>query len=81
MSYFHWNMRDINYGFAALEHRFKVLGGQPFVLDDHRKFDVARFLIDIYGSSYAPHPRLERLLAINGIKPLNLLPRYGTWVR
>ena len=21
----HWNMRDINYGFAALEHRFRVL--------------------------------------------------------
>ena len=71
MNYLHWNMRDINYGFAAIEHRFRVLGGKPFVLDDNRKFDVARILIDIYGLAYAPHPRLEKLLAINDIKPLN----------
>lgn len=71
MDYLHWNMRDINYGFAAIEHRFRVLGGKPFVLDDNRKFDVARILIDIYGLAYAPHPRLEKLLAINDIKPLN----------
>jgi hypothetical protein len=71
MNYLHWNMRDINYGFAAIEHRFKVLGGEPFVVGDNRKYDVARLLIDIYGSGYAPHPRLQRLLAINGIKPLN----------
>jgi hypothetical protein len=25
----HWNMRDINYGFQAIEHRHKVLGGVP----------------------------------------------------
>ena len=23
----HWNMRDINYGFKAIEHRYSVLGG------------------------------------------------------
>lgn len=71
MSFLHWNMRDINYGFAALEHRYKVLGGKPFVLDDHRKFDVAKLLVDIYGSSYAPHPRLQKLLALNEMKPLH----------
>ena len=25
-TWLHWNMRDSNYGFAALEHRFKVHG-------------------------------------------------------
>ncbi|MBB6114609.1 hypothetical protein F4826_001487 [Rahnella inusitata] len=25
-TYVHWNMRDDNYGFSALEHRFRVLG-------------------------------------------------------
>lgn len=25
----HWNMRDINYGFQAIEHRYEVLGGAP----------------------------------------------------
>ncbi|MDY0207637.1 MAG: hypothetical protein RBR82_13595 [Pseudomonas sp.] len=24
----HWNMRDGNYGFSAIEHRFQVLGGE-----------------------------------------------------
>jgi hypothetical protein len=26
-TFIHWNMRDENYGFAALEHRYRVLGG------------------------------------------------------
>ncbi len=29
VEYLHWNMRDSNYGFAAIEHRHKVLGGTP----------------------------------------------------
>lgn len=28
-SWVHWNMRDINYGFQAIEHRHRVLGGTP----------------------------------------------------
>jgi hypothetical protein len=56
--YIHWNMRDINYGFAAIEHRHRVLGGQPVVIEDDRKIDLARLLIDIYGVGYAAHPRL-----------------------
>ena len=24
MKYLHWNMRDVNYGFQAIEHRFRV---------------------------------------------------------
>jgi hypothetical protein len=41
----HWNMRDINYGFAAIEHRFRVLGGKPHMLDDSRKYDLSRLLV------------------------------------
>ncbi len=26
-NWLHWNMRDINYGFQAIAHRYKVLGG------------------------------------------------------
>ncbi|HHT9890255.1 TPA: hypothetical protein ACT9KI_002433, partial [Legionella pneumophila] len=25
----HWNMKNSNYGFLAIEHRFRVLGGDP----------------------------------------------------
>ena len=31
MQYLHWNMRDSNYGFQAIEHRFRVLGGTDVV--------------------------------------------------
>ena len=54
-TFIHWNMRDKSYGFPALEHRFKVLGGQPFILQDDRKLDLARVLINLYGPGYSPH--------------------------
>ncbi|QIM65357.1 hypothetical protein [Frederiksenia canicola] len=53
--YIHWNMRDINYGFQALEHRYKVLGGEPVIITDDRKFDLARVLVSLYGRNYASH--------------------------
>jgi hypothetical protein len=60
----HWNMRDINYGFQAIEHRHKVLGGVPPPrLPEERKFDLARALISVYGVGYAGHPRLESILS------------------
>ena len=68
MNYLHWNMRDINFGFAAIEHRYRVLGGEPFVIDDNNKFDLARLLIDIYGVGYIAHPRLQSLMEKNSIQ-------------
>ncbi|WP_153800565.1 hypothetical protein [Foetidibacter luteolus] len=69
----HWNMRDINYGFEALENRFIVLGGQPFQLNDDNKIDMARVLIDKYGNQYIGHPRLTQLIEKNDISAKNLL--------
>jgi hypothetical protein len=64
----HWNMRDISYGFQAIEHRHKVLGGiPPSRLPEERKFDLARGLIAIYGLSYAGHPRLENIVRLNNV--------------
>jgi hypothetical protein len=73
MKYLHWNMRDINYGFSAIEHRYRVLGGVPFLVEDQNKSDLARLLIDIYGVGYVGHPRLETLLAKNNIQALDFL--------
>jgi hypothetical protein len=56
-SLLHWNMRDANYGFVAIEHRFQVLNGNPFVVPDQNKIDLSRLLVDIYGKAYAGHPR------------------------
>ena len=63
----HWNMRDTNYGFPAIAHRYAVLGGKPIPIDENRLFDMATLLIDRYGPGYAKHPRLEKLMEINSI--------------
>jgi len=63
----HWNMRDSNYGFKAIEHRYKVLGGKPTIISDNNKFDLARMLIDRYTSKYIGHPRIESLMKKNNI--------------
>ena len=64
----HWNMRDINYGFPAIEHRCKVLCVKPIEIKEYCKFDLARALVSIYGCRYAPHQRLANLLKMNKIK-------------
>ena len=76
MQFLHWNMRDSNYGFQAIEHRFGVLArnsDEPYVVEDRNKTDLARVLIDIYGIRYTGHPRLETLLDKNEISRLDFL--------
>jgi hypothetical protein len=75
-SFIHWNMRDVNYGFQAIEHRYKVLGGEPFVIDDSRKFDIARALVYLFGITYVPHGesgRLHGLMKLNNITARDIL--------
>ena len=74
MKYLHWNMRDVNYGFQAIEHRSKVLGLKPHVINDEQKFDLARLLVHIYGAAYIDHPRMENLLKKNQITRRDFLP-------
>jgi len=69
-TFVHWNMRDINYGFSAIEHRYQVLGGSPFKISDEKKLDFAIALIDIYSKSYSKHGdygRFYNLIEINSI--------------
>ena len=63
----HWNMRNSNYGFKALEHRYKVLGGIPVYLDDNNKIDLAKLFNEIYGDKYIPHPKMENIIRENNI--------------
>ena len=64
----HWSMRDMNYGFKAIEHRYSVLGGNPYKIPDEKKIDLSRILIQCYGDKYIEHPRMENLFAANDIK-------------
>lgn len=73
-NWLHWNMKSINYGFQAIAHRYKVLGGSPFEIPEERLYDLARLLHDIYGEGYAPHPRLTTLVEKNRISDKDFLP-------
>lgn len=61
----HWNMRDANFGFEALDNRMKALGGQPVIVPEANRFDLARLLVNIYGKGYIEHPRLTKLMERN----------------
>lgn len=69
----HWNMRDNNYGFAALEHRAQVLGSTSVSIPEENRHDLARMLIAIYGVGYIGHPRLEKLIEKNNIAARDFL--------
>ena len=66
-------MHDINYGFSAIEHRCRVLKGDPFVIDDNNRFDLADLLIDIYGTSFIAHPRFQKLMEKNEMQAPHFL--------
>ena len=66
-------MRDMNYGFKAIENRFLVLGGNPFIINDSNKIDLSRLLIQYYGVGYIDHPRMEKLIDYNHISAKDFL--------
>jgi hypothetical protein len=72
-SWLHWNMRDINYGFPAIAHRYRVLGGTPIDIHDSNLFDLARILVSLLGPQYTNHPRLTTFMKMNNISDLNFL--------
>ena len=66
-------MRDINYGFPAIAHRFRVLKGEPVEIPESQLIDMARLLIDMYGVQYIGHPRLQKIMLKNHISDINFL--------
>lgn len=72
-TWIHWNMRDSFYGFKAIEHRYKVLGGKPIKIADNRKIDLSRLLIKKYGKGFIGHPRLEKIIEKNDISRKDFL--------
>jgi len=72
-TWLHWNMRDINYGFAAIAHRYRVLGGNPIEIHESKLLDLARLVKDIYGDNYIGHPHIEKLVEMNSITKRDFL--------
>ena len=70
----HWNMRDINYGFLAIAHRFRVLKGTPVEIAENKRVDLSRLIVDLYGRDYLPHPHMLNLVKGNQITDGGFLP-------
>lgn len=63
----HWNMSNINYGFEAIDHRYRVLTQEvPPKIDDSKKFNLSTLVSGICGSNYVDHPKLTKLMELNG---------------
>lgn len=72
----HWNMRDANFGFEALAHRHRVLGGSPVDIPTSHLYDLAGSLISIYGRDYVKHGgqgRLTSLMHLNSVSGRDFL--------
>lgn len=58
----HWNMRNSNYGFEAINNRIKILKGKPFDIHDDLKYDFPRILGQLYTYKYETDRPKGRLL-------------------
>lgn len=62
----HWNMTNINYGFEALSHRYKVLTQNDSKrIPDSRKFNLSALILSIYGKDCVSHPRMASFMKLN----------------
>lgn len=72
----HWNMRDSNYGFLAINNRLRILNGHPYIIPDDLKYDYPRILQLIYTDEYEknlPNGRLLNLAERNGLTTSNAM--------
>ena len=73
----HWNMKNGQYGFQALEHRCKTLKGEIITIPDNNKIGLSHSLLILFGENYVPDEPSGRLLNIaikNGLNTENFLP-------
>jgi hypothetical protein len=62
----HWNMRNSNYGFEALEHRYKVLTGEDaYHISEENRHDLYRSIVNKYGRDCVDHPKMKSFMELN----------------
>lgn len=73
-SWLHWNMTNINFGFATLEHRYRVLTDKtPPKIADANRYNLSSLVSEIYGSDFVDHPKMPNLMELNGGKSRDFL--------
>ena len=68
-----WNMRNIKYGFEAINQRYRVLGGAPFEIDENHRLDLSRIFDELYGEKYIKDSKLIALAQKNNFNQSDLL--------
>lgn len=62
----YWNMDNDYFGFPAIEHRYRVLGGtRVATIPSEKKHNLPSIIREIYGNNYVAHPQMENLIRIN----------------
>ncbi len=62
----HWNMTNINYGFEALSHRYKVLTkNESKRIPDSKKYNLSTLILSVYGKDCVEHPRMASFMKLN----------------
>ena len=51
--WFHWNMENNDFGFQAIEDRYKSLGGEPIHFNDKKTINISSLLEKRYGINFA----------------------------
>lgn len=72
----HWKMRDSNYGFQAISNRYKILGGEAKEIDEDKKYDISRILVDLYTAKYEfdqPNGKMLNLAKRNKLTDMDAL--------
>lgn len=70
----HWNMKNVNFGFEHLEHRYRILTqNEPFHINEKNRYNLSSMLSHKYGPKYASHPKMLKLMELNGGKHRDFL--------
>lgn len=67
--YVHWNMNTSEYGFVAIDKRYKFLTGQdaPYIIPKEKRYDLDDLISSKYGKKYVEHPKLPTLISLNSL--------------
>ncbi|MGD1919579.1 MAG: hypothetical protein ACFCAD_12235 [Pleurocapsa sp.] len=65
-NWLHWKMKNISYGFEALEHRYKVLSGKNApIIPDTKRFNLSSLTTGTYGKNCVDSPKMKNLMKLN----------------
>jgi hypothetical protein len=74
LSWVHWNMRSVVFGFEHLAHRYEVLtGSRAPTLPVENRINLNDVLRDKYGDLYVPHKQMPNLIQMQGEMPKDYL--------